>query len=462
MSVHSLGKSVKILSALTPIMSLMSFICFLVAFISPYWIFVEEKFPNKNRTVLFGPNASIEYFQRNSYGGLWTICSSSYMNHELTCRYIEYFSSRSYEPDPYDSSLVIPYSILNSAGFIFTAGTFMFIGGILLAMGNLMKKRKILTFVSGIVFILSGLLLFIGQIVFIAVFKTEVGGKLVPKTPLSPPLVSYKYGCSFTLLILSFLLSELTGTFAIFYFIYHYQYKWSCKELPSYNHNKSKTDSSKLSLNKKGENRSATPGSSTPSTTVCANKTNGFIPNRRHSFDNINELNHSNHQISNGGPNWNFDRNSNQTTPTGTTPISSSTSTKVPTSVLTFEEDNCPRHRSQTNNRGACFCHNNQCPNTFPNANDYCNLLTPVNLSHRDWWSIYWSLPKDQSGRMVHYPQNGLRRPFPQRTSFFPPMESDGDDSLSPSRVLNLEVNVSKSPLPGKGILKQTKKFLNT
>ncbi|CAB4065884.1 unnamed protein product [Lepeophtheirus salmonis] len=405
MSVHSLGKSVKILSALTPIMSLMSFICFLVAFISPYWIFVEEKFPNKNRTVLFGPNASIEYFQRNSYGGLWTICSSSYMNHELTCRYIEYFSSRSYEPDPYDSSLVIPYSILNSAGFIFTAG----------------------------------LLLFIGQIVFIAVFKTEVGGKLVPKTPLSPPLVSYKYGCSFTLLILSFLLSELTGTFAIFYFIYHYQYKWSCKELPSYNHNKSKTDSSKLSLNKKGENRSATPGSSTPSTTVCANKTNGFIPNRRHSFDNINELNHSNHQISNGGPNWNFDRNSNQTTPTGTTPISSSTSTKVPTSVLTFEEDNCPRHRSQTNNRGACFCHNNQCPNTFPNANDYCNLLTPVNLSHRDWWSIYWSLPKDQSGRM-----------------------SDGDDSLSPSRVLNLEVNVSKSPLPGKGILKQTKKFLNT
>ena len=58
----------------------------------------------------------------------------------------------------------------------------------------------------------SGLCLFIGLIVYIALLKGEIGAKLVPTSLLSPPRLSYAYGWSFLLLICSFLCCEVNMT----------------------------------------------------------------------------------------------------------------------------------------------------------------------------------------------------------------------------------------------------------
>jgi hypothetical protein len=57
------------------------------------------------------------------------------------------------------------------------------------------------------------------DIICYLLFQTELGGKLVPSSVLSTPPLTFRYGYSFLLLIISFLLSELSGTMAIFLFI---------------------------------------------------------------------------------------------------------------------------------------------------------------------------------------------------------------------------------------------------
>ena len=69
-----------------------------------------------------------------------------------------------------------------------------------------------------------------GQIVYISILKAEVGSKLVPASLLSPPRLTYQYGWSFLMLVSSFLSCEVTGTLAIFLYMYHHQYRWLSKQ----------------------------------------------------------------------------------------------------------------------------------------------------------------------------------------------------------------------------------------
>ena len=84
--------------------------------------------------------------------------------------------------------------------------------------------------IISIFFSILGLCLFMGQIVYISILKAEVGSKLVPASLLSPPRLTYQYGWSFLMLVSSFLSCEVTGTLAIFLYMYHHQYRWLSKQ----------------------------------------------------------------------------------------------------------------------------------------------------------------------------------------------------------------------------------------
>lgn len=69
----------------------------------------------------------------------------------------------------------------------------------------------------------------LGLIVYISVFKAEVGSKLRPRSQLEPPSFIYHYGFSFLLYVSGFISTQLAGISAVFLFIYRMQREWSQK-----------------------------------------------------------------------------------------------------------------------------------------------------------------------------------------------------------------------------------------
>lgn len=64
-----------------------------------------------------------------------------------------------------------------------------------------------------------GLLMLIGLIMYISIFKAEIGSKLRPKSPLQPPLFTFTYGQSFFLYVIGFISTEIVGVLNVFLFI---------------------------------------------------------------------------------------------------------------------------------------------------------------------------------------------------------------------------------------------------
>lgn len=62
----------------------------------------------------------------------------------------------------------------------------------------------------------TGLLMLIGLILYISIFKAEVGSKLRPKSTLQPAVFSYRYGYSFILYIVGILLVFCSGILNVF------------------------------------------------------------------------------------------------------------------------------------------------------------------------------------------------------------------------------------------------------
>lgn len=77
----------------------------------------------------------------------------------------------------------------------------------------------------------SGLLMLLGLIMYISIFKAEIGSKLRPRSQLQPPAFEYWYGYSFLLYVGGLVTSQFAGLSAIFLFIYRMQYDWQTKHL---------------------------------------------------------------------------------------------------------------------------------------------------------------------------------------------------------------------------------------
>ncbi|KAH1015910.1 hypothetical protein HUJ04_007221 [Dendroctonus ponderosae] len=149
---------------------------------------------------------------------------------EYACKRIDYFA-QDYSPDLKDSTLVIPYVVSKAAIFFLLAGSIMIAAFMCCMLGQCVRYRGIYTFISGLLFIFTGLIMLLGLIVYISVFKAEVGSKLRPQSQIRPPLFEYRYGYSFLLYAFGLSSVNLTGTGCIFLFIYRVRYHWRRKQI---------------------------------------------------------------------------------------------------------------------------------------------------------------------------------------------------------------------------------------
>ncbi|KFM57176.1 Voltage-dependent calcium channel gamma-7 subunit, partial [Stegodyphus mimosarum] len=116
--------------------------------------------------------------------------------------------------------MAIPYAVKRASAFIFMSCVTLLLGYLLCVLGTLCRRRPVISFASGVAFILSGLLILTGMVIYISTFKSEVGNKLRPKSSFQGPMFRYHYGYSFILAVCGLMMCELAGTFTIFLFIH--------------------------------------------------------------------------------------------------------------------------------------------------------------------------------------------------------------------------------------------------
>ncbi|XP_014236622.1 uncharacterized protein LOC106658942 isoform X1 [Trichogramma pretiosum] len=154
-----------------------------------------------------------------TYSGLWTVCvayaAETYQ--EFECSSIDYFPKEEYSPDPSDSTMAIPYAVTKSAVFFLVATALLIAAEFCYLFGLLLRPRTSLyIFTAAVIMIVSGLLMLVGMVMYISIFKAEVGSKLRPRSSFQGPPFVYRYGYSFLLYVSGFITTELAGITAIF------------------------------------------------------------------------------------------------------------------------------------------------------------------------------------------------------------------------------------------------------
>ncbi|XP_053690896.1 uncharacterized protein LOC128739434 [Sabethes cyaneus] len=205
---------------ITPVVSSFSVALVIAAVAGPQWLLTEEKIPNGNYNGTMNYNQKDEgvYLTKYTKSSLWKLCSkigSSLLAgpavSEFHCATIDYFPLEDYNPDPHDSTNAIPYTVTHSSPFFLTSNLVLVISYVLFLMAMCSSRRKICYFVSGVLFIISGLLMLIGLIMYISILKAEIGSKLRPRSSLQAPLFTFRYGQSFLLYVFGFIITELSG-----------------------------------------------------------------------------------------------------------------------------------------------------------------------------------------------------------------------------------------------------------
>ncbi|KAL8597348.1 hypothetical protein ACOMHN_056111 [Nucella lapillus] len=118
------------------------------------------------------------------------------------------------------SKLVLPQFTVNirrATVFPLVSLMILLIAGIMCFLGHCHPTRKVLTFAAGILFVLAGLCTLVGIILYIGSITEEVGNK--PRASIEKPKFEYTYGYSFVMAVGSFVLTELSGVFAVYLYI---------------------------------------------------------------------------------------------------------------------------------------------------------------------------------------------------------------------------------------------------
>ncbi|XP_037570766.1 voltage-dependent calcium channel gamma-7 subunit [Dermacentor silvarum] len=211
--------SVRALRVLTPASALASLVANAIALCSNSWLHSTELMPNPS----YNGSGDREQLAKNTVSGLWKICFNEPGKSDMNCVMIDYFPKEEYSPDPNDSTMAIPYAVKRASAFILISALVLVVGELLCFLGHLFRRGRVLTFAGGIAFILSGLMILVGMVIYISTFKAEVGSKLRPKSSFQEPLFTYSYGYSFLLAVTGLMSCELAGTFSIFLCIHRYQ-----------------------------------------------------------------------------------------------------------------------------------------------------------------------------------------------------------------------------------------------
>ncbi|XP_013781412.2 voltage-dependent calcium channel gamma-5 subunit-like isoform X2 [Limulus polyphemus] len=211
--------TVRLLRVLTPLTAVMSLVAQGIMLCSNAWIHTEELIQNP----LYNGTGDTEFLSKYTISGLWRLCYNDPGKNNMRCFDIDYFPKEDYSPDPNDSTMAIPYAMKRAATFLFMSSIALLIGEMLCFCGHMIRRRRILTFAAGVAFILSGLLVLMGVVIYISSFKAEVGNKLQPKSSFQGPIFKYRYGYTFAFTIASILICELSGTFSLYLYIQWYK-----------------------------------------------------------------------------------------------------------------------------------------------------------------------------------------------------------------------------------------------
>uniref|UniRef100_A0A087XJB2 Calcium voltage-gated channel auxiliary subunit gamma 5 n=3 Tax=Poecilia TaxID=8080 RepID=A0A087XJB2_POEFO len=179
-----------------------------VAVSTDYWLYLEEG-------VIMPVNQTAD-IKTSLHSGLWRVCFLA-GEESGRCFTIEYMMPMSLQLTSESTGNVLKM-IRSATPFPLVSLFFMFIGFVLNNIGHVRPHRTILAFVSGIFFILSGLALVVGLVLYIS----SINDEMLNRTKSSEAYFSYKYGWSFAFAALSFLLTESAGVMSVYLFMKRY------------------------------------------------------------------------------------------------------------------------------------------------------------------------------------------------------------------------------------------------
>ncbi|KFR13772.1 Voltage-dependent calcium channel gamma-5 subunit, partial [Opisthocomus hoazin] len=173
-----------------------------------YWLYLEEG-------IVQPQNQTVE-IKLSLHSGLWRVCFLA-GEERGRCFTIEYVMPMNVQLTS-ESTVNVLKMIRSATPFPLVSLFFMFIGFILSNIGHIRPHRTILAFVSGIFFILSGLSLVVGLVLYIS----SINDEMLNRTKDSETFFNYKYGWSFAFSAISFLLTESAGVMSVYLFMKRY------------------------------------------------------------------------------------------------------------------------------------------------------------------------------------------------------------------------------------------------
>ncbi|XP_068607206.1 calcium channel, voltage-dependent, gamma subunit 5a [Brachionichthys hirsutus] len=192
-----------------------------IAVSTDYWLYLEEG-------VILPLNQSTE-IRMSLHSGLWRVCFLAGTQHislslpfvpgdeKGRCFTIEYVMPTNVQMTS-ESTVSVLKMIRSATPFPLVSLFFMFIGFVLSNIGHMQPHRTILAFISGIFFILSGLSLVVGLVLYIS----NINDEMLNRTKTNEAYFSYKYGWSFAFAAISFLLTEAAGVMSVYLFMKRY------------------------------------------------------------------------------------------------------------------------------------------------------------------------------------------------------------------------------------------------
>ncbi|KAL0993149.1 hypothetical protein UPYG_G00103880 [Umbra pygmaea] len=179
-----------------------------VAVSTDYWLHLEEG-------VILPQNQSTD-IRTSLHSGLWRVCFLA-GKEAGRCFTIEYIMPINVQLTS-ESTVSVLKMIRSATPFPLVSLFFMFIGFVLNNIGHIRPHRTILAFVSGIFFILSGLALVVGLVLYIS----SINDEMLNRTKSSESYFTYGYGWSFAFAAISFLLTESAGVMSVHLFMKRY------------------------------------------------------------------------------------------------------------------------------------------------------------------------------------------------------------------------------------------------
>ncbi|XP_061676163.1 voltage-dependent calcium channel gamma-7 subunit isoform X2 [Syngnathoides biaculeatus] len=179
-----------------------------VAVSTDYWLIMVEG-------VILQHNQSMEV-KMALHSGLWRVCFVA-GSENGRCVASEYFTEPDIEITTENTANILKM-VRTATPFPMVSLLFVFTAFVISNIGHIQPQRTILAFVSGIFFILSGLSLVVGLVLYISSINDEVMNR--PREP--EQFFNYHYGWSFAFAASSFLLKEGAGVLSVYLFMKRY------------------------------------------------------------------------------------------------------------------------------------------------------------------------------------------------------------------------------------------------